>query len=198
MKPVPDSLRKKARSPAEAKDRWRGFIQGTLACVNATVFLFYGSSPLGSEDSVTLEPSNNPIPLKTRSGKSLYLRIQQQGEIIKDRRYGRRHYRVTTRSYHYVLSQDVESKQPIVVWDWHPGTSPGHPYAHIHVAVNDPGAKGTRLHIPTGRRVTIEQIIIFLINDMDVTPATDNWRDIVDEHQLRFDTFQVQDPRSSN
>ena len=193
MKLVPDSLRKKAKSPAEAKARYRGFIQRTLACVNETVQLFVGSSPLGSASSVTLEPYNNPIPLTTRSGEGLYLKVEQQGEVIKDGRF-RGEYRITTRSYHYAVLLDPASKDdPIIAWDWHPGTSPDHPYPHIHAGIHDHLSKGARLHIPTGKRVTIEQIVAFLISELDVEAVVDEWAEILGEHQLRFDKYQVQD-----
>ena len=192
MRPVPASLRRKAKTPSEAKERYRAFIQRTLACLDGTVQLFVGPSPLGPETAVTLEPRKNPIRLTTQSGQVLYLTVTQQGEIIKDTRY-RGEYRVTTRSYHYALSTDQDCKEPLIVWDWHPGISPDRPYPHIHVAVADPMGRGTRLHIPTGRRVTIEQIASFLIKDLDVVPAVADWQDIVTEHQLRYDIFQVQD-----
>ena len=102
-----------------------------------TVQLFVGSSPLGSASSVTLEPYNNPIPLTTRSGEGLYLKVEQQGEVIKDGRF-RGEYRITTRSYHYAVLLDPASKDdPIIAWDWHPGTSPDHPYPHIHAGIHD-------------------------------------------------------------
>lgn len=198
MKRVPASLREKAKTPSEAKERYRAFIQRTLACVDGTVQLFVGPSPLGSEDAVTLEPRNNPIRLTTQSGQVLYLRLSQQGEIIKDRRF-RGEYRITTRSYHYALSTDQDCKEPLIVWDWHPGRSPDHPHPHIHVSMADPLGKGTRLHIPSGKRVTAEQIASFLIKDMNVVPAVPEWQEILGEHQLRYDMYQVQDqPPPSN
>ena len=192
MKRVPASLRRKAKTPSEAKERYRAFIQRTLACIDETVQLFVGHSPLGSENAVTLEPYENPIRLTTRSGQILYLRLSQQGEIIRDRRF-RGEYRITTRSYHYAVSTDKDSKESLIVWDWHPGISPDRPYPHIHVPLVDPTGKGARLHIPTGRRVTIEQIVSFLIEEMDVVPAVPEWKEILAEHQLRYDMYQVQD-----
>lgn len=192
MKRVPASLRKKARNPAEARGRYRGFIQGTLACVNKTVQLFVGSSPLGSENSVTLEPCESPIPLTTYSGERLYLKVEQQGEVIKDGRF-RGEYRITTRSYHYAVLLGPASQEPIIAWDWHPGTSPDHAYPHIHTSINDHLGRGISLHIPTGKRVTIEQVVAFLISEMDVVPVVEEWAEILGEHQSRFDKFQVQD-----
>lgn len=59
--------------------------------------------------------------------------------------------------------------------------------------------KGPQLHIPTGRRVTIEQIVTFLIKDFEVVPIVAEWEEILEEHQLRYDTYQVQDrPPPSN
>lgn len=151
-----------------------------------------GPSPLGPEAAVTLEPRNNPIRLTTQSGQVLYFTLTQQGEIIKDTRF-RGEYRITTRSYRYALSTDQDCKEPLIVWDWHPGSSPDQPHPHIHVPIADPLGRGERLHIPSGKRVTIEQIVSFLIKDMGVVPAIPNWEEILAEHQLRYDTFQVQD-----
>ena len=67
------------------------------------------------------------------------------------------------------------------------------PYPHIHTSINDHLGRGTRLHIPTGKRVTVEQIVAFLISEMNVVPVVDEWAEILGEHQLRFDKYQVQD-----
>ena len=192
MRLVPKSLRRKARNPEDAKDRYRGYIQGTVRCVNKTVQLYVAPSPLGSGNSVTLGAYTNPIPLTTSTGNSLYLLLQQQGQIIKDGRF-RGEYRITTRSYHYALSLDPESKLRIIDWDWHPGTTPAQQHPHIHTGINDPLGRGARLHIPTGKRVTIEQVVGFIVREMDVLPVAEDWEETLADHQHRFDKYQVQD-----
>jgi hypothetical protein len=58
-----------------------------------------------------------------------------------------------------------------------------------------PLAEGTKLHVPTGGLVIIEEIITFLVNEWGVIPANKQWRDILADTQYRYDKFQVQDKR---
>lgn len=64
----------------------------------------------------------------------------------------------------------------------------------MHISVPDPLGKGTKLHIPTGSRVTVEQVLSFLIRDWGVQ-AVDGWQEAIGESQARFDKYQTQDQR---
>jgi len=193
---VPRSLRRRAKDQGEARERWRHFVEKSLRCVEPDIHLRVGPSPRGSEGLNSLFQAGEPgapIHLTTKSGSPLYLSFEQSGEVVPDPRF-RREYKISTRSYAYALRYPEPTSEPLIQWHWHPGLSPDWPEPHIHVSIPDPLAKGTKLHIPTGSRVTIEQVLSFLIRDWEVVP-TDDWREVIAETQLRFDTFQTQDQR---
>ncbi len=160
--------------------------------MNETAQLYVGPSPQGSANSVSLEPFSNPIPLKVHGGERLYLLLGQQGEVIKDGRF-RGEYRITTRAYHYAVLRSESEDTGFLSWDWHPGSTPDYPYPHIHVPIAEPTGRGNRLHVPTGKRVTVEQVVGFLIQELLVEPAREDWAAVLEETQHRYDVYQAQD-----
>ena len=103
---------------------------------------------------------------------------------------------MSTATYVYALYDhpDTASVEPLIRWHWN-RDDPNWSAPHVHVAIPDPQGKGVDLHIPTGGRVSIEQVVTFLIRDLDVVPALDDWEAVLAEGQARFDEFQTQDPR---
>jgi hypothetical protein len=147
------------------------------------------------ESAVTLRTVPAPITLST-TAEPLYIRVLQTGFVVADPRY-RGEWKVSTATYVYALYDrpDTASAEPLIRWHWN-RDDPNWPAPHVHVAVADPRGRGVDLHIPTGARVSIEQVVTFLIRDMDVTPAVDDWEAVLAEGQARFDEFRTQDPRS--
>ncbi len=135
------------------------------------------------------------MKLDTAAGSPLYFRIFQTGFVGPDSRY-RGEWKISTASYTYAVYDraDTATAEPLIRWHWN-RDNPNWPAPHVHVAVPDPQGKGVDLHIPTGARVSIEQVVAFLIRDMGVTPAIPDWQDVLGDGQARFDAFQTQDPR---
>jgi hypothetical protein len=48
----------------------------------------------------------------------------------------------------------------------------------------------SRLHIPTGR-VSFEQVVRFLVDDLEVVPQRHDWRDVIAESEERFRAFRT-------
>ena len=118
--------------------------------------------------------------------------------MIKDGRF-RGEYRIAIRAYHYAVGRSATDDPGFLSWDWHPGSSLDYPYPHIHVPIPDPSGRGYRLHVPTGKRVTVEQVVGFLIQELLVEPARPDWAEVLEDTQRRYDLFQVQDrPPGSN
>jgi hypothetical protein len=68
---------------------------------------------------------------------------------------------------------DASATQPIIAWCWNQRERLE---PHIHTTVADPAGRSFRLHVPTGgRNVTIEQVLRFLVEEWNVTPAADDW-----------------------
>ena len=129
------------------------------------------------------------------TGVPLYVRVLQTGFVVPDPRYPGE-WKVSTATYVYALYDrpDTATAEPLIRWHWD-RDNPNWPEPHVHVAVPDPQGKGVDLHIPTGARVSIEQVVAFLIRDMGVTPAIPDWQDVLGDGQARFDAFQTQDPK---
>ena len=144
---------------------------------------------------MALRTAVEPIKLNTAQGPSFYLLVLQSGLVVPDPRFPGE-WKVSSARYTYAIYDrpDIESAEPLIRWHWN-RDDPNWPAAHVHVAVPDPQGKGVDLHIPTGARVSIEQVVAFLIRDMGVTPAIPDWQDVLGEGQARFDAFQTQDPR---
>ena len=144
---------------------------------------------------MALRTAVEPIKLNTAQGPSFYLLVLQSGLVVPDPRFPGE-WKVSSARYTYAIYDrpDIESAEPLIRWHWN-RDDPNWPAAHVHVAVPDPQGKGVDLHIPTGARVSIEQVVAFLIRDMAVTPAIPDWQDVLGEGQARFDAFQTQDPR---
>ena len=192
MTPTPDAWRQRASTPTEARDRYRRFIQRALSCLDARVFCRVFRP---ADNAVTLRTAVEPIQLNTAAGPSLYLLVLQGGFVVPDPRY-RREWKISTARYTYAVYDrpDIEGAEALIRWHWN-RDDPNWPAPHVHVAVPDPQGKGVDLHIPTGARVSIEQVVAFLIRDMGVTPAIPDWQDVLGDGQARFDAFQTQDPR---
>ena len=192
MTPTPDARRQKASTPAEARDRYRRFIQRALSCLDSRVFC---QVIRDAENAVALETAVTPIRLNTAEGPSLFLLVLQTGLVVPDPRF-RGEWKISTARYTYAVYDrpDIGTAEPLIRWHWN-RDDPNWPAPHVHVAVPDPQGRGVDLHIPTGARVSIEQVVAFLIRDMGVTPAIPDWQDVLGEGQARFDAFQTQDPR---
>lgn len=79
-------------------------------------------------------------------------------------------WRVTTEQYiHEVVNHNDER---IAAWHWHPN-APRSPvkFTHLHVAKSSPFST---LHYPTNR-VSIEEVVRFVIEEMGAAPATPSW-----------------------
>ena len=120
--------------------------------------------------------------------------VLQNAFVIPDDRFPGE-WKVSTARYQYSVydTADVDETEPLVRWHWDRADD-NWSEPHVHVAVEDPLGKGVNLHIPTGKRVSVEQVISFLIRDMEIIPAQDNWEQVLAETQARFDRYQTQDP----
>jgi len=132
------------------------------------------------------------MPMQTKSGEPLFLEFSQTTELVDDTRFpGEK--RLSTRAYYYGVRRDPDDLDSIISWHWGPLSDAAHPYHHIHTGVTDPLGKGKKLHIPGGGRVTLEEVIYFLIDEWDVIPAREDWQEVLKETLARFRQFQTQD-----
>lgn len=94
---------------------------------------------------------------------------------------------MTTLRYDYEIFRLTQPKNPIFSWHWHPKSrrsKVGYPHLHVRSASEFP----TR-HLPTGR-VSIEDVILFAFDELDVQPTHGNARRIVTEIRDRHKLFR--------
>jgi hypothetical protein len=97
---------------------------------------------------------------------------------------GQHEYRAHALSYIYTLF--LPEDREFISWHWHPEGAGANPSPHMHVFVDhgDMGAGFRRLHVPTGR-VSFEQVVRFLVEELEVDPRSHSWDEILAEsHEL--------------
>ena len=153
--------------------------------------MYLGQTPRDSNE-VSLRSNPEPIHLRTRDGAAYFLRLRQLLQFVNDDRF-RGEVRLSTRAYIYSIydSPGMMEVEPLVYWHWSPPTDGRDP--HVHAPVGDPAGRGMRLHLPTGRRVSVEQIVEHLIEEWGVVPARADWRSVLQDNRTRFETYRRQD-----
>jgi len=132
------------------------------------------------------------LGLKQRGGTRLLFEASQLFTIVPDTRFPGE-YKASTLAYIYSIRLPDLEDGAIVSWHWHPLTTPGRPAPHVHVGVDHPQLVATlpKLHIPSGR-VSFEEVVRFLIDDLDVAPERpEKWKKILEESEERFRAFRT-------
>jgi hypothetical protein len=138
-----------------------------------------------NENGIPLEHfffANAPVRLKARQ-RNYALHFDQYYRVvwIADSDF----YKVTTQSYSYVI-EDGETKKELFVFHWHPHSKVTAPHVHIGFGLQGHGLPiDNKAHIPTGR-VPVEDIVSFLIHDLNVEPLCDNTMEIIARARERF------------
>jgi hypothetical protein len=129
------------------------------------------------------------IPLQTKYGE-LYLTLTRFLEAVREGAGGRR-YRLSTTGYAYrLLNRDDPKSNAVLRWEYDPVRA-GDQRCRHHVQVAATVALGggkidlDRAHSPTGW-VTIEELIRFLIYELDVPPLTGDWSAICKASEREF------------
>lgn len=87
--------------------------------------------------------------------------------------------RMTTLSYDLTITDPAASpEERIYAWHWHPDSNRSNvDYPHVHVPKDAPFSTK---HVPTGR-VSLEDVLLFGIEELGVTPDLPNAREIIEE-----------------
>lgn len=161
------------RSPQAARERFLAPLRRSLSCVtSALVYAPAGKRP-GDVEALAL--SEDPLWLRSASVGRIQFLLGHEFKVVQE---GRKDFRVTTTGYRYHLLD--EDDRELIAWHWHPDAGAGYP--HIHVPA---GLVTRKAHIPTGR-VSIESVLRFLIDDLRVRPARDDYADVLKESEGPF------------
>lgn len=154
------------RTPHEALDQFIAPLQLAVSCVSDDVIQH------GCDYQIRTEPY--AIQVGTKDGMiqlggrgRLRLAVQLQYRIIKPR-----DFKISTAAYSYAI-WDKTGENQILRWDWHPRID--HiPFPHLHIQ----DSKLKDEHLVTSR-VTLEQVIKFLITQWDVKAIRRDWKAIL-------------------
>ena len=115
----------------------------------------------------------------------LFLFINQSVKVTRE---ARRRYHLTTLTYSYRIADGPGREDWLFRWEYvSHHTEQGkslHPRHHCHVPF-DHRCLTTKKHIPTGW-VLLEEVIRFLIHELDVDPLSEDWDDILQESEEQF------------
>ena len=170
------------KSPHEAVENYLRPLRRALSCVTKAGLQITGRHP-GPKHSLTLG-GGPPVPL--RGG--LALTVEQRYEVVQAE--GERGpWKVSTLAYIYALD-DAESGHEVIAYHWHPDGRSSEARPHLHLGA---GAGVTRsalgdAHLPTNR-VALEDVVRLAITDLGVEPLRVDWRDVLWESQIDFETW---------
>jgi len=111
-------------------------------------------------------------------------------------------WKIKTQGYIYRLYEarkgtnlaEMDATRELISYHWHPRDirpkTPKFPHLHLRPALEAKRPDITNAHIPTGR-IAIETVVIFLIEQLGITPLTTSWRDIVQENLRLFQQYRT-------
>jgi hypothetical protein len=181
------------RTPFKAYQNYQKRLQAALNCIVVERLTVPGVSPheIDFPYTVTLHRGH---PVNLRGPHRLSLVVSQSFRIV-EAEGDRGPYRVQTISYFYEVA--TRAGDEVLVYHWTPETEEGRNYGHLHVgrsciaeASPLPHDRFHRLHIPTGR-VSLESILRFLIEDLEVPSRKENWRDVLSNTERAFNQHRT-------
>jgi len=108
----------------------------------------------------------------------LYRVTEEEGE--------RGPWKVSTTAYYYGIHDNQQSE--ILSYHWHPRTERQDPHLHL-----ESGSKVTHflrgVHLPTGR-VSLEEVLSFLIEELNVKPLRLDWARVLSSTQSQYERFR--------
>jgi hypothetical protein len=118
------------------------------------------------------------------------LTIAQLYHVSETQDPDRGRWKVSTAEYNYTLR--LQDRRVLIAYHWHPGEQFRVRTPHLHIGPGAllPDTALHRTHVPTGR-VAIEDVIRFAINELGVEPEREDWRQILDETQGRYEKWRT-------
>lgn len=176
-----------ARTNSEARDRYTHYLQRSLSCVSKTAIWVTGPTPLGKRGHLSLTTQPDPVPL-TRSAGRLYLSASQSFHF-RPNPAARGQMKVSTDEYIYNLGESPDDPRDyLLAWHWHPSVKSE---CHLHIrATVGKDVDLHKSHLPTAR-VSLEEVLRFLIQECGVRPARSDWESVLRDSQSRHETYRT-------
>ena len=159
-------------TPDEAVEHFARAFQETAACVCNANFNYPASKPLG-RDQVLALGGGYDVPI----GGGLYLYASHHFRVIEaDTQAGDvAGFAITTGGYTYSVNSDQHGGE-LVSWHWHTTPKSWCQWPHLHARC-DLGD-----HLATGR-VALEQVVLWLILEANVSPLRGDWEELLATHE---------------
>jgi hypothetical protein len=154
-------------SPDEASAHFAQAFQETASCVTDAVFNYPQTRPLGALYTLALAGGR-----EVAIGDGYHLEASHQYVVTQDGDG----YVVRTGAYLYTVNADRLCGE-LFGWHWHPASESWCQWPHLHAPDEDGD------HVPTGR-VAFEQVIRWLIEELNVSPLRHDWADVLDANEL--------------
>ena len=169
------------KTSREAIEAYADPIRQTLHCVTHSLVGFgVGVSPNGRVGTLNFLPD----AMAQLNGTQLGLFFSQRYECCQSS--VDQLWKVRTLGYFYTV-HDCRGAEPceIFSYQWHPDSKITSP--HVHFKKGEPIV--ARAHLPTGR-ISIESVVEFLVQDLGVKPAKENWPTIVGRNREIFEKYR--------
>lgn len=134
----------------------------------------------GARASRPLRPSTSSKIGYNRLNFFLFLRTYQQFEVYDDE-----DFRISTSKYYYSIW--TKPNELLIDFHYHPRQADLYK-GHLHIPNNTGGAPVHFLinkHIPTAR-VPIEDIVRFMIQEVNIEPRQSDWQDVLSQSEQNF------------
>jgi hypothetical protein len=169
-------------SPDEAFQHFARPIQAALHCVTPAKL---GRPRLVLDELQVLTfQHGTPVELRRRdAGSRIFLDTTLHYRLVEvhDPDDVRGPFHASTGGYMFTIRD--KRKQEIISFHWDPRDPNSRRYPHLHIGATVLDAENpvfgdsfSRLHIPTGR-VTVEDVVRFLIEELKVIPLQSDWHD---------------------
>jgi hypothetical protein len=126
-----------------------------------------------------------------RLANGCYLCLYQRLGLRREERF------LTTLEYKYQYQESEDEETWIFRYEYQREPEEGYPYPRSHLHVNaapesySSGKPFPRLHLPTGARVTVEDVVRHLVNEHEVPVISpDNWQDVLEGAEHAFGEIQ--------
>jgi hypothetical protein len=171
------------RNAREAVANFLEPLKAVIGCITSEGFVT--RSPQRTGDEQVAHFQDGFAILDRQSGQTLKLELVHR-YIVAEVEGERGPWAVRSTEYIYDIADEAD--EPIAAFHWHPLDAQAGDemrWPHLHAYGTHPSLTLHRLHLPTGR-VSIEAVVRFLIEDLQVVPRRDDWSAILDRHEEQF------------
>lgn len=171
------------RTPHEAVQNFLGPLQRTLSRFTPNVLFVGGGYFLGAEHVATV---NGGLPFPLAGDQLLSLVLNMRYRIIEAPEPAAGPWRVETTGYLYSI---LREQKELITYHWHPASAVTWPHLHLGPESGDVLSELTRVHVPTGRRVAVEQVLR-LAFELGAQPLANDWEDMLNSSLSLFERWR--------